>query len=281
MMKKIIVLVLVVLVAAGVSSAAVNVPGGLTGFWQFATDATKLKATVGTDLVSVDEASTWFMGPWTTIGTVAQPDLYTDRGVVQEQSWGYLQCNPGLSPNGGGSYVNQYTISMDYRQTSITGDQYNSLYQTSWGGRDDDGDLFIYNDTTDMTQSEIGIGDVGYSGDNGKYFNAAQWNRITLSVDNGNFFRVYVNGALLLDGAGQDIDGRFSLYPDRVNLFADDSWEDAWGLVGNVMVWDHALTGDEIAAMGDTTTPLVLTPEPATMSLLAIGGLALLRRNRK
>jgi hypothetical protein len=170
---------------------------------------------------------------------------------------------------------------MDYRQTSITGDQYNSLYQTSWGGRDDDGDLFIYNDTTDMTQSEIGIGDVGYSGDNGKYFNAAQWNRITLSVDNGNFFRVYVNGALLLDGAGQDIDGRFSLYPDRVNLFADDSWEDAWGLVGNVMVWDHALTGDEIAAMGDTTTPLVLTPEPATMSLLAIGGLALLRRNRK
>jgi hypothetical protein len=271
MMKKIIVLVLVVLVAAGVSSAAVNVPGGLTGFWQFATDATKLKATVGTDLVSVDEASTWFMGPWTTIGTVANPDLYTDRGVVQEQSYGYLQCNPGLSPNGGGSYVNQYTISMDYYQTANY-DAYNSLYQTAWDGRDDDGDLFIADDGT------IGVGDVGYSANS---YNFAAWNRITLSVDNGSFFRVYINGALVLDGTPQDIDGRFSLYPDRVNLFADNDWEDAWGLVGNVMIWDHALTSDEIAAMGSTTTPLVFTPEPATMSLLAIGGLALLRRNRK
>jgi len=275
MMKKIIVLVLVVLVAAGVSSAAVNVPGGLTGFWQFATDATKLTATVGTDLVSVNEASTWFMGPWTTIGTVAQPDLYTDRGVVQEQSWGYLQCNPGLHANGGGDYVNQYTISMDYYQTSTTGDGYNSLYQTAWGGNDDDGELFTCGDATNAT---IGIGDVGYTT---QTYNFAQWNRITLSVDNSSFFRVYINGALVLDGAGQGVDGRFSLYTDRVNLFADDDWEDAWGLVGNVMIWDHALTSDEIAAMGSPTTPLVLTPEPATISILAIGGLALLRRNRK
>ena len=274
-MKKIIVLVMVVLVVAGVSSAAVNVPGGLTGFWQFATAATKLTATVGTDLVSVNEASTWMQGPWTTIGTVAQPDLLTDRGVVQEQSWGYLQANPGLSAYGGGSYVNQYTISMDYYQTSTTGDGYNSLYQTAWGGNDDDGDLFTVGDATNAT---IGIGDVGYTT---QTYNFAAWNRITLSVDNSSFFRVYINGALVLDGAGQGVDGRFSLYPDRVNLFADDDWEDAWGLVGNVMVWDHALTSDEIAAMGSTTTPLVMTPEPATMSLLAIGGLALLRRNRK
>jgi hypothetical protein len=47
------------------------------------------------------------------------------------------------------------------------------------------------------------------------------------------------------------------------------------------MIWDHALTSAEVAGMGSPTTPLVFTPEPATMSLLAIGGLALLRRNRK
>ena len=281
MKKAVLVAAAVFVIASAASAGTPNVPSGVTGFWQFATNATKLKATVGNDLVSVNEASTWFMAPWTTIGTPSQPDLLTDNGCVQEQSYGYLQCNPGLHANGGGSYVNQYTIAWDYRQTNVTGDSYNSLLQTSYGGNDDDGDLWIYNDTADMTQSEIGVGDAGYSGDNGMYFDASQWNRIVLSVNNGNWFRVYINGVLFLDGAGQDVDGRYSLYTDRVNFFADDDWEDAWGLVSNIAVWDHALTGDEIAAMGSTTTPLVFTPEPATMSLLALGGLALIRRNRK
>jgi hypothetical protein len=152
------------------------------------------------------------MGPWTTIGTVAQPDLLTDRGVVQEQQYGYLQCNPGLHANGGGSYVNQYTIAMDYYQTQPGWD---SLYQTAWDGRDDDGDLFIADDGT------IGIGDVGYST---MTFNSASWNRITLSVDTDSFFDVYVDGVQFLHGGATGLDGRFSLYPDRVNLFADNDW---------------------------------------------------------
>jgi len=51
-------------------------------------------------------------------------------------------------------------------------------------------------------------------------------------------------------------------------------------MVSTAAVWDHALTTDEVAGMGSTTTALTI-PEPATMSILAIGGLALLRRNRK
>jgi hypothetical protein len=113
-------------------------------------------------------------------------------------------------------------------------------------------------------------------------FDASQWHRIMLSVDNGvgGFFRVYVDGVLFLDAAGQGRDGGFSLYTDQFNLFADNDWEDAWGLVSTAAVWDHVLTSDEIAGMGSNTTALTI-PEPATMSLLAIGGLALLRRNRR
>jgi len=292
-MKKIVLVLAVVLVVASAVNAA-NVPSGVTGLWRFQTSADKLKATIGVDLTTSSSGNSyWYSGPWTRIGTTAQPDLYTDGGVVQERSWDYLSVNPSFTANGGGSYVNQYTVSFDYCQTNLTGNSYNSLFQTSWGGNDSDGDLFIWSDGS-LAQSEVGIGDVGYSGEMGSYswFDASKWHRYVLSVDNGDdtgaggFFRVYLDGALILDGSGQGRDGRMSLYPDRFNLFADDSWEDAWGLVGTVATWNRTLSTSEVAGMGGwingaaEPTPLVI-PEPATMSLLALGGIALLRRNRK
>lgn len=259
-----VVSVVAVLALVGAASAE-TVPGGLTGLWRFQTSADKLKATIGVDLTSSHaDNSGWFSGPWTVI----EPGL-SDGGVVQERSWDYLTVNPSFAPNGGGSYVNEYTVLMDYVQTSGTGG-WNSLFQTSFGGNDSDGDLW-----TDGS-GHIGVGAVGYST---QAYDTAQWHRIVLSVDNGNFFRVYVDGALFLDGAGQSVDGRFSLYPDRFNLFADDSWEDAWGLVSTVATWNSALTTADIAAMGGTGTPITV-PEPATMSLLALAGLACWRRRR-
>jgi hypothetical protein len=272
-MKKIL-LVSLILSVAGVAEAQ-NIPAGLTGLWRFQDSANKLQATVGVPLTTSNpDNSTWFSGPWTII----EPGL-SDGGVVQDRSWDYLSVNPSFVANGGGSYVNQYTIAIDYVQTQ-TG--WNSLFQTSFGGNDNDGDLWIAPDGT------IGVGDVGYST---LTFNSAAWHRIVWSVDNGDdtgvggFFRVYVDGTQFLNGLGQGRDGRFSLYPDRFNLFADDSWEDMWGLVGTVATWGRALTGDEVAGMGGwiggAAEPTPLIPEPTTMSLLAIGGLALLIRNRR
>jgi len=277
-MKNIVLVLVAILVVAGVSSAAVNVPAGATGLWRFQTSADKLKATVGVDLVtSAPGNSAWMTGPWTVIGTESDPLMFSDGGIVQERSWDWLMVNPSFTANGGGSYVNEYTIMMDYVQTSgLTA--WNSLFQTSWGGTDSDGDLF-----TDGA-GHIGIGAAGYST---MTYSANTWHRIALSVDNGSFFRVYVDGVLFLDGTAQSVDGRFSLYTDRFYLFADDSWEDQWGLVGTAATWNRALTGAEVAGMGGwiggaaEPTPLYIIPEPATMSLLALGGIALLRRNRK
>jgi hypothetical protein len=269
--------VLFVLAVAGVASAGYVSTNGLTGLWRFQTNADKLTATIGSNLVTSNvDNSGWMTGPWTVIGTESNPLLYSDGGIVQERAWDYLTVNPNFVANGGGSYVNEYTIAMDYVQTSGLS-SWNSLFQTGDTGNGSDGDLF-----TDGA-GHIGIGAAGYST---LTYNANTWHRIVLSVDNGSFFRVYVDGTLFLDGTPQAIDGRFSLYTDHFHLFADDSWEDQWGLVGTVATWNRALTSSEISSMGGwlngsaTPTPLYIIPEPATMSLLGLGALALIKRRK-
>jgi len=268
-MKKILT-VLAILAAAGIADAQ-NIPSGITGLWRFQDSANLGAATVGNSIMfSNAPYGAQMSGPWTVVGP------YSDGAVFQESSWNYMAVNPAFTANGGGTYVNKYTVAIDYVQTSgLT--TWNSLFQTAWGGNDNEGDLW-----TDGA-GHIGVGAVGYSTST---YDASTWHRIVWSIDNGNFFRVYVDGTLFLDGTPQPVDGRFSLYPDRFNLFADNAWYDQWGLVGTVATWNRALTTDEVAGMGgwiggsSTPTPLVV-PEPATMWLLALGGLALLRRNRK
>ena len=277
-MKKTI-LSLVVLSAVAVANAA-NVPSGLTGLWQFKSSTTTSSATVGADLLALSEG-TFYTGPYTQIGTDGSPALYWDNGVVQTYTGGYIQVPDGIAPNGGGSYVNNYTVMIDYEQTSGP-DQWNSLFQTAGSPTSNDGDLFIASDRT------IGIGAVGYSTST---VSSGEWHRIVLSVDTSSFYRVYVDGTLFLDGALNDPDGRFSL-GSSFYLFADDTGESQWGLNGTVAVWDHALTTPEVAGMGgwiggaSTPTALALAapvPEPATLSFLALGALsfALFKRNRK
>lgn len=249
------------------------VPDGVTGLWRFQNSDDKLKATIGVDLTTSHTGnSAWFLGPWTTIGYMGDPLYYSDGGVVQERALDYLTVNPSFTANGGGSYVNEYTVAIDYVQTSGL-DKWNSLFQTGETGNGSDGDLF-----TDGA-GHIGIGTAGYSTST---YDASKWHRIVWSVDNDDFFRVYVDGTLFLDGAGQGVDGRFSLYPDRFHLFADNNWEDEWGLVGTVITWNRALTTPEIAQMGGwldgaaTPTALTIVPEPGMATMLLLGLMSLL-----
>jgi len=281
-MKKILVS-LVVLAVAGAAFAATtpNVPAGYTGLWRFQNSANLGAATVGTDIafcaggVAVDCYGVQYTGSiYTYIGTPENNNLYGDNQIFQESSWNYMSVTHGISANGGGDYVNSYTIMMDYSQGSLSGlwngNYYNSLFQTSQTNAND-GDLFIKG--PDYANSVIGCGDTGYST---LTFDSSVMHRIVISVDNSSFFRVYVDGVLFLDAAGQGIDGRFSLDPTFC-LFADNDWEDAWGMVGTIAVWDHALTTAEVAAMGSASTTLVI-PEPATMAILALGGLLIRRK---
>jgi hypothetical protein len=261
---------LVLMVAGNVWAA--NVPAGITGLWRSQNSADKLKATIGTDLVNShpDNAAAW-LGPWTDIGVESWHTKYSDGGIIQDQSNEYLTVFHGIGPEGKGTgnYINKYTIAVDF----YAGGGWNSLYQTAFNGRANDGDLWV--DAT-TTNAVIGVSGIGYSATT---FDATKWHRIVWSVDNGNFFRVYVDGTLILDGAGQAVDGRWSLELDRFNLFADDNWEDAWCFAGTAAVWNRPLTDVEIAGMGgwiggaETPTPLLFPSQsPVLTSVSPVNG---------
>jgi len=258
---------------AGAAEAASNIPPGLTGLWRFQESANKLVATVGQDLkTSNTNNSAFFLGPWTEIGIDSWLSKFSDGGVVQERSYDYLTVNPGFAPNGGGNNVNEYTVAIDYVQTSGN-TTWNSLFQTASDGNTSDGDLWITGaDTAARTIYTTELGSSTLT------FDSSKWHRIVWSVDNGNFFRVYVDGTLFLDGAGQPIDGRYSLIPDKFHLFADNDWEDQWGLVSTVATWNRALTSAEVADLGGWIgtntfpTHLILSEVPEITSITPTPG---------
>ncbi|OHB53860.1 MAG: hypothetical protein A2Y10_00315 [Planctomycetes bacterium GWF2_41_51] len=278
-MKK-LVLVALVLAISGIAGAAVNVPvNGLTGLWTFGADWTApivgqpLSGVVGNGNQSV---------PWVEIGTVANGGLYSNGlGAQMFSADTYVTVNPSFAANGGGSYVNEYTIAFDYAQTdggSVGG--VNGLFQSAWDHIGSSAELF--NKKTSEGNFIIGHDSTGWST---ATFNATQWHRYMISVDNGNFFRVYVDGVLLLDGTAQGVDGTYSLYIDRFHLLEGDwNWgNDRWGYISTIATWGRALSTSEIGAMGGwiggaATPTALIVPEPATLAILALGGLLLRRK---
>lgn len=270
-MKRTILTTLALMVAGIAGAATVNIPSGLTGLWRFQNNANLAAATVGSDIMFSNAVyGAQFVGSsMDHIGGDGWESRYSDNLIFQESSWNYMAINPNFTANGGGNKVNQYTVVIDYRgDTGL-----NSIFQTARNGNATDGDLWI--DGTTHTNATIGVDAVGFSS---LTFDASKFHRIVWSVNNGNWFRVYVDGTNYLDGAGQSVDGRFSVYPDRLNLFADDSWQDKWGMVGAVMTWNRALTPEEIAAMGGwiggsaSPTPLVYNNTPELISVSPANG---------
>ncbi len=274
-MKRTILITLALTVAGIAGAATVNIPSGLTGLWRFQNTTNLAAATVGSDIMFSNAVyGGWFVAEcWTDIGGEGWLSRYGDNLMFQESSWNYMAINPNFTANGGGSYVNEYTVAIDYKQTMLRYGS-NSLFQTSRNGTGSDGDLWLKG--TNLNALVIGASDIGFS--TATFDGNDKWHRIVWSVDNGNFFRVYVDGTLFLDGTPQTVDGRYSLYPDRFNLFADDTWDDLWGYVGTAATWNRALTSAEVAAMGGwvdgaaTPTPLVYNNTPEVVSVSPANG---------
>lgn len=213
----------------GTDTASLQIQVGqakLAGRWDFDLPSNLTKATTGTDLQLVGTAQ-------------AIAGNGANDGAVRIGTGSYFRCTHGIGANGGGSNTNEYTLVFDIRSPAESATKWISFFQTA-PANNNDAECFVRS-----TQRTIGISTTGYS-----TWTLPQetWTRIAVSVDNGGHYRIYANGARILNAAGQTLDGNFSLQSVLL-LFADNDGEDNTVDVSSVRVYRAALTDAEVAAL--------------------------------
>jgi len=181
-------------------------------------------------------------------------------------------------PNGGGSYLNNYTFIFDIYSPGAAGWQ--ALFQTDPSNSPgNDADWYIAPD------SSLGIGDIGYTAAGAVTQDA--WHRITFAASLGSEVKYYIDGTLAGTFGGNTLDGRFALYSNQiggdVRLFNEGDTSGNYThemFVNSIAFVDSQLSDEEIAALGTPKAAGILVPEPAAGAFLLLGlaGLAVRRQ---
>ncbi|MBK7214178.1 MAG: fibronectin type III domain-containing protein [Bacteroidales bacterium] len=197
-----------------------------TGWWKFdiPSNLQKAESGYGADLILSGSHS-----------SASGPEA--GNGATKIGAGSYYKMQHLIPGNGGGSFVNEYTLQFDFKVSSTTA--WHAFFQTSQGNSND-GDFFI------NPSGNIGVAAVGYSAYS---VNPNEWYRLIISVKNGSFFNCYLDGQFLTVGNVQDVDGRFSL-ENLLLIFADDDGEDSEIYCSELAIWDQALNTEQVNELG-------------------------------
>ena len=219
----------------------VNPPVFVTGQWDFLSN--NLAASYGADLQFNDAT---VQGD-TTFGTTTSFGIPDINGVptpvmhftpsAAGAPWGGYKMSHGAAPNGGGAYVNQYTLVYDIYLPSGA---WRSLLQTATGNGND-GDLFI------NPSGGLGISSV-YDG----FISTGEWHRIAAAFDlTKPLLTKFIDGVKVGNQtAGLEVvDGRFALDPVAL-LFADNDGDYAETYVSSVQFSNGRRPDAFIEALG-------------------------------
>lgn len=211
-------------------------------------------------------------------GTAAS---YLSVPALPTGSNGLLLTLNDSGPNGGGAYINQYTILMDVFSPGAAGWQ--ALMNTdTTNGSGNDADWYISN------TGQLGIGALGYS--SAGTFTQNAWHRIAVSADlTAGTVRYYIDGTLAFTRTGASLaDGRFAVFSNAnagadLLLFNEGDTSGTYThslLVNSIAFTDEALSPTAIQSLGGPSANGIFVPEPSSSLLAGLGALALLRRRR-
>ncbi|GMV96436.1 MAG: hypothetical protein AMXMBFR83_08020 [Phycisphaerae bacterium] len=249
--------------SAGLLALASTAAGQVVrGQWDF--DNLDLSPTVGVALGYYNPSNNGATAAKTQFGTTAGFGIAHVGGQVATvmkfpaclSNEGYI-LHTNAPPNGGGVYVNQYTLIMDlYFPSSAAG--WRALFQTNLNNAND-ADCFVHN-----TSNGVGI--------SGQYHGSLAfntWNRLAVTVDCGaRVMNKYINGTYVGTSTLESgLDGRWSLYgandpQDHVLLFTDDNGDTRGGYVNSIQFRDGVMSAGEIAALGGPSAAGIPLPTP-------------------
>jgi hypothetical protein len=174
-------------------------------------------------------------------------------------AWGGYKMYHGAVPNGGGNYVNQYTIIYDIYYP-LGSSAWRSLLQTGIGNTSD-GDVFLN-----------ASGGIGISGVYNGTVTPDAWHRIAIAFDltgpgQAPVLTKFIDGVKVgnqITGLS-DRDGRFALDPSAL-LFADESGDVAEGFVSSIQFSNGRRPDAYIAALGGPSAAKIPGAIKATKS---------------
>jgi hypothetical protein len=222
---------------------------GVKGLWLFEDADNLFKATKGNDLTPVGAGFAPTQGTNSRERAIVLPCSEKVDNVWQHN---HLIYNHGFAPNGGGKYVNEFTIVIDCKfiggptseGASWQNGKYYSLYQTSLDNTSD-GDFFW------RPGADFGI--TGSYSKQNHLFVKDTWYRFAIVVKLGTELRYFVNGQFYEANNSGDRDGDRAWRPEGVLLFADDDGENGQGFplhVATLGIFDRALSDSEVKSLG-------------------------------
>jgi len=234
----------------------VPVQAAVTGQWDF--NSSNLVATIGTDLADFDGNGSTLAATTFSTATIAGGTAVVMGFPACANTQGYVVTH-GIAPNGGGGYVNQYTLIMDIMYPAASSGVYRGLWQTSTANGND-ADLFV------GPSNGIGI-----SSTYGGAILADTWHRVAFVFDlaaASQKLSKYIDGNLVgTQDSGFALDGRWALDPTAL-LFTDESGETAAGFVNSIQIHDVPLSATDIFALGKPTAAGIPTNIPVFTNLV-------------
>jgi hypothetical protein len=260
--------------------AAAAVAHGASYEWTFNNGT--LSADLGNGEMTYRDAATQGL---TTFGTTdgstvphigGQPAQYIGFPQFSPVNGYFLRFND-TGPNGGGSYVNQYSLVLDLYSPGAA--DWQALFNTD-PENNNDADFYIAPD------GRLGIGDLGYA----PAGTIAQdtWYRIGFTADlaSGDV-SYYVDGSPVYNRTGGSlVDGRYSLYSNQDALASFLMFNEGDGsgnythplFVNSIYFTDQTLTPAEMLALGGPNAAGIVVPEPGSFALLGLGMILVLGR---
>ena len=260
-MKSLALVLLAASCAVGISNATTN-QISVTGQWDF--DQGDLRATIGADLQYVGTASNI-----TTFSTVsiggrnAQVMAFGSNSISQ----GFYMRH-GANANGGGRFVNQYTLVMDVMFPASSSGQLRALFQTDpFNHPGNDAEFYIGGNSSSPDANGMGA-DGQFNGP----LLPNTWYRLAFAVDltapPNQQLTKYVNGVVVgAQSLSGGIDGRYALGPTAL-LFTTGIATTGFtqpGYVNSIQFLNGCLTSNAVAALGRPTASGI--PSGALMTI--------------